>query len=581
MAPERVTTVIEPSYRPRELRPTRWDVIAALVVFGLLVTLASEFGELAKPLGPSGPTPITLDPAELPYYAFRTVSRMFLALGVSLLFTFGYATLAAKSRRAERLMVPVLDILQSVPILGYVSVAVTALAAAFPNRQLGYELSAIFALFTSQAWNMTFSLFQSLKTVPEELTEAARSFQLTAWQRFWRLEVPFAVPGLVWNAMMSMSGGWFFIVAAEAISVAGHDVNLPGIGSYIALATAESSLRGVFYAVLAMLFVIVVYDVVIFRPLVAWSERYKAELSPDLKVAQSWVLNVVRRARLMRAAAGMLGRGLEALTAGLRVVHRARELQRAPSRLAQIVGRVWEPLWIIAAVLGFLAIARFVHSSVDWSEIRTAFGLGLLTGVRVFALVLIAAAIWAPIGVWVGLRPRVMQIVQPVAQFLAAFPANLLFPIFASLVTDYRLNPDIWLSPLIVLGTQWYILFNVIAGAAAFPADLKQAAQSLRLKGFLWWWRVMLPGIFPYLITGIITAAGGAWNATVVAEVVSWGQTRVVASGLGSYIANATNQGDFARIALGVAVMALYVTVLNRILWRPLYAMAERRYHIT
>jgi NitT/TauT family transport system permease protein len=581
MAIRPTPTVIEPSYRPRALQPNRWDAVALCVVFGLLATVAWEFRELVRPIGPSGLATVTLDPLELPYYAFRTVSRMFVALALSLLFTFGYATIAAKSKRAERVLVPILDILQSVPILGYVAVAVTLLAAAFPGQAVGYEIAAIFALFTSQAWNMTFSLYQSLKTVPEELIEASRAFQLGAWQRFWRLEVPFAVPGLVWNAMMSMSGGWFFIVASESLSVGGNDIALPGIGSYIGKAIAERRWDGVAYAVAAMFVVILIYDVVFFRPLVAWSERYKAETSADYKTAQSWILKVLRRARLVRALGDFAGRGLNLLLTPSRRVpgHRRRALGR--EGISGVLAKLWEPLWIIAAAGGFVAVTHLVWNALGWAEIRSAFVLGLISGFRVFILVVLAALIWAPIGVWVGMRPWATQIVQPIAQFLAAFPANLLFPFFVINLVEYHLNPDIWLSPLIILGTQWYILFNVIAGTAAFPADLKQAAQTFRIGGLLWWRRVMLPGIFPYLITGIITASGGAWNATVVAEAVKWGDDQVVASGLGSYIADATNQGDFPRIALGVAVMALYVTVLNRLLWRPLYQLAERRYHIS
>ena len=556
-------------------RPNRWDVAAALIVLGLIAVLGLEVREFARPLPPPEARAIDLDPAALPYYALRTVARMLAAMVLSLAFSFAYAPLAARNRRAEQILIPVLDILQSVPVLGYIALVVAMVAELLPGSALGYELAAVFALFTSQAWNMTFSLYQSLKTVPADLLEAARAFGLSRRQRFWRLDVPFAMPGLVWNAMMSMSGGWFFIVASEAITVSGEAVSLPGIGSYIARALAEQRADAVAWAVGAMFAVILLYDQLLLRPLVAWSDRFKAESEPGVARPRSWVLAVLQRTRLLPALAQLAYRAIEPWIAAPRA---RRDDGRAG--LTGAIERMIVPVSATGALLGVLAIGYLAFVGLGRGELVRVLGYAAATAARVLTLTALAAVIWTPVGILVGMRPALARFVQPVAQFLAAFPANVLFPIFVVAVLRWGLDPDVWLSPLIVLGTQWYILFNVIAGAAAFPAELVLAARGLRVGGLVWWQRVALPGVFPFLVTGLITASGGAWNASVVAEAVSWGDERLSAAGLGSYIAAATEAGDYLRIALGVIVMAAFVSLLNRVLWRPLYALAERRYRL-
>jgi NitT/TauT family transport system permease protein len=475
------------------------------------------------------------------------------------------------------LLVPLLDILQSVPILGFISVTVVAFMALFPGSLLGAELAAIFAIFTSQAWNMAFSFYQGLRTLPKDLDEASRSFRLSAWLRFWRVEVPFAMPGLVWNMMMSMSGGWFFVVAAEAISVGNTTIQLPGIGSYIALAIEKQDLAAIGWAVLAMLGVILLYDQLLFRPLVAWSERFRFEQTAGQAPPSSWVLVVLRRARAIQALAA-LPRQLARLTA----MSAARQsLARAPAANGARRERIGNAIWYAAVAAGTAyvvwRVARYLAGGLGPSDLGDAGLAGLATFARVAVLIALASAVWVPIGVWVGLRPRVARAAQPIAQFLAAFPANLLFPIAVFAIHRFALDPDIWLSPLMVLGTQWYILFNVIAGASVFPSDLGYAAANLGVRGWQWWRRVMLPGIFPYYLTGAITATGGSWNASVVAEYVSWGDSKLTAYGIGSYIAQATETGDYRRIVLGIAVMSIFVILCNRLLWRPLYRFAERR----
>jgi NitT/TauT family transport system permease protein len=499
-------------------------------------------------------------------------------MALSLFFTFTYATLAAKSRSAERLLVPLLDILQSVPILGFISITVVFFMSLAPGRVLGAEFASIFAIFTSQAWNMAFSFYQSLRTVPIELEEAARNFRLSAWMRFWRLDVPFAMPQLIWNMMMSMSGSWFFVVASEAISVGNTTVTLPGVGSYIALAIERRNLAAVCWAIGTMLVVILIYDQVLFRPLVAWADRFRFEQEPGAPPPQSWVFDVLRRSRIIER--------LTQPVAGLwRLSLRRQKNDKAPAgALAKRAGRSLALLsaavvFVLAAVT-LWQLAQFAVEGLALRDVGVTMVLGFATLARVVVLIAVATLIWVPIGVWVGTRPRVANFMQPIAQFLAAFPANLLFPIVVSGIVAWQLNPNIWLSPLMILGTQWYILFNVIAGAAAIPAELRSVAVNLRVRGWLWWRRVALPAVLPYYVTGAITASGGSWNASIVAEVASWGDVHLHAEGLGAYIAEQTDAGDFHRIVLGIAVMSLFVVVVNRVFWRPLYRYAERKFRL-
>jgi NitT/TauT family transport system permease protein len=558
---------------------TRWDVIAFIVVIGLIAFLGEAARGVFIPLAQLDATPISLDPIHLPEYAARTTLRMLAALALSMLFTLTYATWAAKSERAGKILVPLLDILQSVPILGFISITVVFFMSLAPGRVLGAEFASIFAIFTSQAWNMAFSFYQSLRTIPNELSEAADSFRLSPWMRFWQLEVPFGLPALVWNMMMSMSGGWFFVVASESISVGHTTVALPGVGSYIALAIEQKNLRAIGWAIGAMLLVILLYDQLLFRPLVAWVDRFRVEQEPGVRVPQSWALTMMRRSRMIQA--GKLAFQSFVLWTSRTV--------RLPEPGAAIVAKVprrgLDLLWLLviagAVVLGLWHIVAVVVTHTSPHEALHVSGLALITMFRVFFLIGLASLVWVPIGVWVGLRPRAAQIVQPIAQFMAAFPANLLFPLAVFGIVSWQLDPDIWLSPLMILGTQWYILFNVIAGASALPAELRYASENFGVKGWLWWRKVALPGVLPFYVTGAITASGGSWNAAIVAEIATWGNTTIEARGLGSYIAEATNAGDFHRIVLGIGTMSLFVVLINRIFWRPLYYYAERKYRLT
>jgi NitT/TauT family transport system permease protein len=465
-------------------------------------------------------------------------------------------------------------------VLGFLTFTVTFFLGLFPGNELGAECAAIFAIFTAQAWNMTFSFYQSLRTVPSDLDECCQHFQLSPWLRFWRLEVPFAAPGLIWNTMMSMSGGWFFVVASEAITVGDTTVNLPGIGSWIALAIDRQNLGAVAQAVGIMALVILAYDQLLFRPIVAWADKFKFEQTAAQQRPSSWVYDLIRRTKLLRRAVSPLAWAFARVSV-VRIPVPKLGTRPFPAVLARASDAAWFALVIAGTAYALWLIVSFVHTTLGAHEVLTAVGLGLLTLARVVVLIAIASAIWVPIGVWIGLRPWAAERAQPIAQFLSAFPANVVFPIAVVGIVTFRLDPNIWLSPLMVLGIQWYILFNVIAGASAFPTDLREAATLYRLRSAQWWQKVIVPGILPYYVTGALTATGGCWNASIVAEVASWGTTKLKAAGLGAYIATATDAGDYPRVVLGIAVMSVFVIAVNRLLWRPLYRVAEERYRLS
>lgn len=568
-------------YRAR-LYPNYWDMLGLLFVLAVITFFAWNAKQMATPYELGEMIPISLSASALPFYAGRTVVRMLIAMLFSLLFTFIFGTWAAKSKRAERIIIPLVDVLQSVPILGFLSVTVAGFIGLFPGSLLGPECAAIFAIFTSQAWNMALGFYQTIRSVPAEVEEAARLFHLTAWQRFWRIEVPHSMPGLLWNAMASMSAGWFFVVAAEAITVSNQQILLPGIGSYIAVAIQAANMQAIGYAVLTMFVVIVFYDQLLFRPLVAWSEKFKSEQQATEKVVESWVINFFRRTRLIRYIGQTLAEVFNSFVNNgflrrLSVLSESALQQEQTERLASIF---WDlAVFLLAAgASGFLLF--FILNNFSLFEVWHVFVLGLITACRVFVLIILASLIWVPVGVWIGLRPSVSQIAQPVAQILAAFPANLLYPFIVVFIVHYNLSPTIWLTPLMILGAQWYILFNVIAGASTVPKDLLQVVDNLGVVGKLRWSRLLLPAIFPYYVTGAITAAGGAWNASIVAEVASWGGHKLEAAGLGSYITNYTTIGNFSHTALGIGMMCVLVLVFNRFIWRPLYVYAENRFSL-
>ena len=561
------------------------DLVVLVAVFVLLWALVVLGGDMRVQFDELHPPAVSLDPWMVPYYTARTVLRMLIAFAASLAFTFAWGYAAAKYRRARKVMLPILDILQSVPVLGFLSVTVTGFLALFPGSLLGVECAAIFAIFTAQAWNMTFGFYHSLVTIPGELREAARVYRLNAFQRFARLELPASAIGLIWNSMMSFGGGWFFVAQSEAISVMNKNIKLPGLGSYMAAAVETGDTRAAVYAIVAMVVTILAFDQLVWRPLIAWAEKFKLEQTSGADAPQSWFLEFLRGSYVLEwfseRVGGALGRaGRRVADAGTGI---ARDLRRAPSTLrmglrvlAWIAGAVFIA-WLVVDAFG---IARQIRTELTPREMLYVVWLGVLTFLRVTAMTVLATALWTPIGVWIGLRPRVARVAQPLAQIAASFPVNMTFPFVVGLFIGLHIPIGLGSVFLMALGTQWYILFNVIAGAMAMPTDLREAATLFGMRGWRLWKTLIIPAIFPFWVTGAVTAAGGAWNASIVAEVATWGKEKLVADGLGAYIAQVTERADTPAIYFSILVMSVFVVVINRVLWRRLYDLAERKYRL-
>jgi len=553
--------------------------VGAAVILWLVVRVGGGMGAPWEVAG--APSALSTDPFDLPYYAARSLLRMFAALGLSLVFTFFYATAAARSRRAEKVLIPLLDILQSVPVLGFLAITITGFIALFPGSLLGLECASIFAIFTSQAWNMTFAFYQSLIAQPHDLDEASRLLRLSRWQRFWRVDLPSGMIPLVWNGMMSFGGGWFFLTASEALSVNNHKFALPGIGAYVASAGDQGNLARVLLAIVVMIVMVIGVNALFWRPLTAWAERFRIEESEAIEAPRSVTLDVLRRSRVP----GIIGRPLGRLVYPVDRVMAVFGTTGHPLKTSTVRRRIGDGVSVLALTValgyGAFRLIEYIAGSVGFAEVGHAALLGLATFARVVVVVVVSTLIWVPIGVWIGMNPKVTRLAQPVVQVLASFPANFLFPLFTALllVTGISIN---WGGILLMaLGTQWYILFNVIAGASAIPTDLRDASASLRLPTVLRWRTLILPGIFGSYVTGGITAAGGAWNASIVAEVVQYHGTTLSAVGLGSYITHATAVGDAPRLLIGVIAMSLYVVTMNIVLWQPLYHLSERRFSLS
>jgi NitT/TauT family transport system permease protein len=558
-------------------------VLATIVLLWLVVVLG---GDMRVRFDELNPPPLSLDVALIPYYTARTVLRMFLAFAAALLFTFVYGYIAAKSVRARKVMLPLLDILQSVPVLGFLSITVTGFLALFPGSLLGVECASIFAIFTAQAWNMTFGFYHSLITIPAELQEAATVYKLNGWQRFTKVELPSSAIGLMWNSMMSFGGGWFFVAQSEAISVLNKNIKLPGLGSYMAATVEAGDTRAAVYAIVAMIVTIVVIDQLVWRPLVAWAEKFKLEQVEGKDSPTSWLLDLLQHSYVLAwlsdhvgNAVGRFSEGASALGSDLTRTISGRT--PAPAKSLLRFG-----LWVLAVfgmgwlILDAIGIAQQIRTDMSGSQMLHVVWLGVLTLLRVVAMSILATLIWTPIGVWIGLRPRVARIAQPLAQIAASFPVNMTFPFIVAFFIFAHIPINLGSVLLMALGTQWYILFNVIAGAMAIPTDLREAAALFGLHRWQLWKTLIIPAIFPFWVTGALTATGGAWNASIVAEVATWGNDKLVADGLGAYIAQVTEQGDQPAIYFSIMVMAFFVVVINRFFWRRLYDLAERKYKL-
>jgi NitT/TauT family transport system permease protein len=555
-------------------------VLVAVLVL-LYVALRVGSGATAS-FAPGRLTTVSTDPSNIPYDAVRSLLRMFIALLLSIVFTLVYGHAAARSRRAEKLLVPILDILQSVPVLGFLTITVTLFIGLFPGSVLGLECASIFAIFTAQVWNMTFSFYASLKSLPVELDELSRSLRLTRWQRFWRIEVPSGTIGLVWNGMMSFGGSWFFLVASEAITLRGHVYSLPGIGSYVGAAIARGDLGAVGLAIATMVVMVIAVNVLFWRPLVAWAERFRYELTEASDAPRSLVLELLGRSSWPRVLGRARARAAERVGRAMRVLGRDDGPVVAPGARRRAGDAAFAV--VVAGLVGYgcYALLHFIATAkgVGLGQIPHCLALGAATFARVVVLLVLATLVWVPIGVWIGMNPRVARLAQPVVQVLASFPANFLFPFATLAFIRLGISINIGGVLLMALGAQWYILFNVIAGASAIPSELREAMATFRVAGRQRWKRLIIPGILSSYVTGAVTAAGGAWNASIVAEVVTYHHTTLTAYGLGAYIVAASNAGDKAKLICGVAVMAIYVVTVNRFFWRRLYRLAETRYSL-
>ena len=531
-------------------------------------------------LGPFTPqVEIARGPWALAAYAGYSLLRMTIAYVLSLAFTLVYGYVAAYNPRAERFMIPLLDVLQSIPVLSFLPGVMLAMVALFPGRQLGVEAGAILLIFTGQVWNMAFSFYASLKSIPKEMREAARIYRFNWWQRFIEMELPFAAIGLVWNSMMSVAGGWFFLMACEMFVLGSRDFRLPGLGSYLQTAASAGDTRSIVWGVGTMIAVIVLLDQFVWRPVIAWAEKFKVEQVESGDAPQSWVLNLIRHSRslaqIRQKTVNPLGERLMLYFS--RVRSSAEPGPRSP-------WKIWlTRLLAVAAVAGMsYGVVRVVMilTGLQKPELQEA-GLGLgATFLRV-NLTLLLGDLWTiPAGVAIGFSPRLARIAQPLAQIAASVPATALFPVVLLVLIRVGGGLGIGSIVLLLLGTQWYILFNVIAGAIAIPTDLKECCSVFRMKGIERWKKLILPGIFPYLITGMVTASGGAWNASIVAEYFHFKGHIYTTIGLGAVISQASDASNTKLLLAATIMMAATVVTINRLVWRRLYALAESRYRL-
>jgi NitT/TauT family transport system permease protein len=548
--------------------------LALSLFYGVVTVGRSWFG----PFTPS--VEISRSPWALPGYAALSLLRIAIAYFLSLAFTLVYGYIAAYNAKAERFMVPLLDVLQSIPVLSFLPGVMLAMVALFPSHQLGVELGAILLIFTGQVWNMAFSFYASLKSIPREMREAAQIYGFSWWQRFTEVELPYAAIGLVWNSMMSVAGGWFFLMACEMFVLGSRDFRLPGLGSYLQTASSAGDTESILWGVGTMIAVIVLLDQFVWRPVIAWAEKFKVEQVESTNVPRSWVLDLMQHSH---ALAQLRRRAFFPLREKL-LLHFVRRGSDESTGEPRSAWKIWVARLIGIAALGGIgyAVARVVIlltglTRTDFNEL----GLGLgATFLRITAALVIGAAWTIPVGVKIGFNPKLARVAQPLAQIAASVPATALFPVILLILIKFGGGLSIGSIVLLLLGTQWYILFNVIAGAMAIPTDLKEACTICRIHGWERWRKLILPGIFPYLITGLVTASGGAWNASIVAEYFQFKGQTISTIGLGSTIAKASDSGNFDLLIASTIVMAAVVVTINRLVWRRMYRLAETRFKL-
>ncbi|BEM02227.1 Bicarbonate transport system permease protein CmpB [Serratia marcescens] len=552
-------------------------IVIAIGVF-FIAFFIRAWGDMHGDFNEQNVSAISLDAWNLLYYSLRTSMRFLLGMAWSLLFSVVFAVLAARYTPLRRVILPFVNFMESVPLVGFLTFTTVYFLNLYPHSVMGLECTAIFAVFTGQAWNMMLTLYQTLRIVPKELDEAARSFNYNPWQRFWRLEFIYSVPGLLWNAMVSQSAAWFALVASEAIPVGDRSVELPGVGSYIAEALAQQNVPAILYSIVALAANIVLLDQLVFRPLVRYTARFKYEdVTASRPLGNPWFYNSLAFSHVGAA----LGRTLRALADlwlfKLPRLWYALGLHRL-FRLAAKGNWLWRSLWYLGVVLACVWFGYRLWEYFPKQYFAMLPEWMLLTTARVAAAMLLSVAIFTPLGVWIGMNPRLVKIFQPIIQILAAIPPNIFYPLIAAFIAIYHQDLGWWAIPMIMLGTQWYVLFNVIAGVSAIPTQITEVSETFGLRRFRWWRYYMLPAIFPYIVTGIISAAGGAWNSAIAAEVIQWGSTTLSATGLGAFISVVTDAGKNPESALGCAAMCALVALCIIFVWQPLYRIAETKF---
>ena len=555
------------------------NLFAICLVISCLIFFSWEANQITQSASILEQEQIRLDLTSLCFYSMRTLFRMIIAIILSIIFSIIYALLASKSQKLEQTLIPILDILQSVPILGYISFTVAGFVSLAPNSVLGFEMAAIFAIFTSQAWNITFSIYQAFKNPPQELIEMANSYGFNSWRKFWSIELPYAVPGIIWNSIISMSGGWVFVVAAENIVYGSKQIQLPGIGSYIAVALQEQNMQAIISAVIVMVLIIILFNKIFFQLLIDWSSKFRYELTSNNSSTSSDLSQYLYQSIIIKVLSSILSAAYHQIInfPFLKTVRIEPVVFFSNQRIIKLANI----LWSIGLIILFCAALKYLwyfFYGITLKEIFYVFNLTCITFLRVVVLLALASLVLLPLGIYIGFKPNLTKRVQPIIQIMASFPSNLLFPLMVICIDKYHLNPNIWLSPLMVVAAQWYILFNVIAGTSQIPSEYLDIMQSFKITTWNKYKNIILPAILPYYITGLITASGASWNASIIAEAVTWGNKTIYAQGIGSYITYMSLKDDHVHIALGIVMMCLFVVVFNKVCWHKMQIWVNEKF---
>jgi NitT/TauT family transport system permease protein len=574
--------MFQPTIDPKSQFRSRWsvgDVLLPLAIISFIFVIVQTASKFTGTYDSEYVINLSLN--FLPTYAVQTLVRMLAAYGLSLAFSVSYAYVAYRSTTWSKVLIPLLDILQSIPVLSFLPAVVLALVGLFPGQRLGIELASILLIFTGMTWNMTFSFYQSLSSIPKELIEASQVYRLSPWQRFWTLELPSGVVGLVWNSVMSVAGGWFFLMQTESFTLSNRNFTLPGLGSFLKAAADKGDNWAILWGIIILIGIITLIDYFIWRPMIAWAEKFKHETVEATQVPESRVLDFLRRSPTMRIISDRLFVPIS------ETFNQAFSTRPQSSLRSQHKTSKWMNLlnWLLIGLVGFIAIGGTVEAALllgkmplsSWQQVATG---ALFTSIRVLIVLILSLLITVPIGVTIGRNPKLAQFLQPIVQIAASVPATALFPILLLGLANIGGGLDIGAVILMTLGSMWYILFNVIAGAQAIPSELFEAARVYKLSPLERWRTLILPGIFPYLVTGIITAVGGAWNASIAGEYIKFQGRVLTATGLGSTITQASDVGDFPLLLASTIVMSLLVVTTNRLVWRPLYRLAQVKYQL-